>query len=98
VSYRSDVLPILTGNCNGEVCHNGTWGGSSAADFLVNARAPECCDGRFLVRPGDPDHSYLVQKLRGRDLCVGRKMPLDRTLSDADVSTLTDWVCEGAPL
>jgi hypothetical protein len=97
VSYSSDVIPIFAGNCNGEVCHNATWGGSSAAEFLVNIRAPECCDGRLLVRPGDPDHSYLVQKLRGGDLCMGRKMPLDHTLSDANVSTLIDWVCEGAP-
>jgi hypothetical protein len=97
VSYTDDVVPIFGKNYSGEVCHNGTWGGSGAHQTLVDVPAPECCDGRKLVRPGDPDGSYVIQKLRGTDLCNGGKMPLGRTIDTRDVATISDWICEGAP-
>lgn len=97
VSYVTDVVPVFAANCGGEVCHNGQWGGGGAYENLVDVRAPECCDGRKLVLPGDPNRSYLVQKLKGIDLCAGSRMPLDRKIDDRDVATLIDWICEGAP-
>ncbi|HEX7670385.1 MAG TPA: hypothetical protein VF395_12405 [Polyangiaceae bacterium] len=97
VSYTNDVVPIFGKNCSGEVCHSGAWAGSRAHLTLVDVPARECCDGRKLVRPGDPNASYVVQKLRGTDLCDGGKMPLGRTIDDRDIATIADWICEGAP-
>lgn len=97
VSYADDVVPIFGKNCSGEVCHSGAWGGSGAHRTLVDVPARECCDGRKLVRPGDPGESYVIQKLRGTDLCNGGKMPLDRTIDARDIATIEDWICEGAP-
>lgn len=97
VSYADDVVPIFGKNCSGEVCHSGAWGGAGAHRTLVDVTARECCDGRKLVRPGDPKDSYVIQKLRGTDLCNGGKMPLGRTIDERDVATIEDWICEGAP-
>jgi hypothetical protein len=97
VSYLDDVVPIFGKNCNGEVCHSGSWGGSGAHQALVDVAARECCDGRKLVRPGDPKGSYVIQKLRGADLCGGGRMPLGRTIDERDIATIEDWICEGAP-
>lgn len=97
VSYKDDVEPVFKANCSGEVCHNGTWGGGRAYESLVGVRASECCDGRKLVLPGNPNLSYVVQKLKGIDLCAGGRMPFNRQIADGDVATLTDWICEGAP-
>jgi hypothetical protein len=97
VSYLDDVVPVFGKNCSGEVCHSGSWGGSGAYQGLVDVAARECCDGRKLVRPGDPTGSYVIQKLRGIDLCDGGRMPLGRTIDERDVATIEDWICEGAP-
>jgi hypothetical protein len=97
VSYTDDVVPILGKNCSGEVCHSGEWAGAGAQRTLVDVPAKECCDARKLVRPGDPNGSYVIQKLRGTDLCDGGRMPLGRTIDERDIATISDWICEGAP-
>ncbi len=98
VSYTADVVPIFARNCaTGEICHQGAWDGPNAAEFLVGIRASECCDGRELVQPGNPARSYLIEKLRGVDLCTGVQMPAGGTLPSEDLATLEDWICEGAP-
>ncbi len=96
VSYSKDVSPVLRA-CSGEICHDSTWGGPNAYADLVGRAATECCDGRLLVAPGDPSRSYVVQKLRGVDLCRGGRMPALGSISDAAVQMIADWICEGAP-
>lgn len=96
VHFAADVQPILTG-CSGEICHNASWGGANPWPTLVGQRSRECCDGRKLVDPDNPDGSYVLQKLENHDLCGGRRMPLDQTpLSNAKLQTLYDWICLGA--
>jgi hypothetical protein len=97
VTYESDVLPIFANHCNGETCHNATWGSGAAYDDLVGKPSHECCERRLLVRPGDPEGSYVIDKLRGENLCGGRSMPLGRTIDPSDILTIADWICEGAP-
>ena len=48
------------------------------------------------VEPGDPDNSYLVQKVEGT-AAVGGRMPLggDR-LPDAEIDLIRQWISEGA--
>jgi len=78
------------------MCHAGEWDGIHGYPWLVGVRATECCDGRLRVDPGRPDRSYVMQKLRGEELCLGEKMPLSGTVSDAEVQTIEDWICAGA--
>jgi hypothetical protein len=72
---------------------------SRAYAFLVNQESVECDDSRPLVMPGDIEHSYVVDKMLGRNLCAGHPMPrgLGNRLSPEEVRTVTDWICEGAP-
>src|SRR5690606_7971360 len=48
------------------------------------------------VEPGDPDNSYLIQKLEGT-AAVGGRMPLNGTpLPQADIDVIRQWITEGA--
>ena len=52
-----------------------------------------------LVKPGDPDNSYLIEKLIGGSrMAAGTfKMPLGReALTDEQVDMVRDWITDGA--
>jgi hypothetical protein len=92
VSYSKDVQPIL-GGCMGDVCHHPIWTRENA----LNVPSTECCDGRLLIKPGDPEGSYIVDKIEGR-VCTGRQMPADMPPLPSDQQKLiVGWICEGAP-
>jgi hypothetical protein len=92
VSFDTQIRPLLS-TCGGEFCH-AVW----TYDSLVGKIATECCDGRMLVAPGDPDHSYLLDKLRGHGMCRGSRMPAGGVpLAPDQIQTISDWICEGAP-
>lgn len=49
------------------------------------------------VEPGDPDNSYLVQKLEGR-AAIGGRMPLNQpALPAATIAVIRQWITDGAP-
>jgi hypothetical protein len=89
----ADVAPIFGGACNIE-CHT-PWEPQS----LVNIPAYECCDGLPLVTPGNPNESYLMDKLEGHALCQGHRMPLSGPpyLTDDQIAIVRAWICAGAP-
>jgi hypothetical protein len=92
VSFASDVVPIFAG-CTGELCHE-----APTFTSIVGKQSSECCGMREIVRPGDPRHSYLLDKLEGVRLCSGAAMPLGGpSLPSSDEATLVGWICEGAP-
>jgi hypothetical protein len=52
---------------------------------------------RFLVSPGHPEESYLIDKLRGERI-VGERMPLGRApLPDSLITAIESWISAGAP-
>ena len=69
----------------------------AAYDSLVNiaARKP----GAIRVIPGDPENSYIVQKVEGRSGIVGLRMPFSGPpfLSDGQILILKRWIELGAP-
>ncbi len=100
VSYAANVRPILTSaGCLSSGCH----GGASQSGFDLSsyessfvageqATALEFCP----IVPGDPDASYLVQKLRANPPS-GARMPLFGTpLSEESIETIATWIREGA--
>jgi hypothetical protein len=89
VSYANDVLPILS-QCSGEVCHPSWDYGNS-----VNQHSLACCDHRWLVLPGQPSASHVIQAVRGVGACVPQ-MPDNGALPESSVTTLIAWVCQGA--
>jgi hypothetical protein len=111
VSFATDVLPILVESCSFSSCHAGAQPdagldlteGNAYAE-LVNISTSQCNGSRVRVVPGDAAESYLVDKLRGVDMCgTGQKMP--RTYPPGSnaapwtpekTSIVEAWVCGGA--
>jgi len=89
-------------NCHTNVGRNPSGGlnllHALAYDQIVNvasARKP----GAIRVIPGDPDNSYLVQKIEGRTGIVGVRMPISGPpfLTDGQILILRRWIALGAP-
>jgi hypothetical protein len=99
VQLARDVVPILASGCGGEYCHGRTMmTARDAYTSLVGQPSIQCDDGRPLVAPGDPDHSYLMDKILGRNLCAGYAMPRGMWhITPDEIRTLRDWIAEGAP-
>ena len=55
--------------------------------------------GAVRVIPGDPDNSYLIQKLEGAGGIVGRRMPFNGPpyLTDGQIKIIRRWIQIGAP-
>jgi hypothetical protein len=69
-----------------------------AYDFLVGRPSLFKRDA-IRVIPGDPDNSYLVQKLEGAPGILGVRMPLDpagRYLTPGQIAVIRRWIELGA--
>jgi hypothetical protein len=104
VSFSGQVQPILTRHCATPACHGGRSPAQgldlrspTAYGTLIAAPSTQCVD-LMLVAPGAAHHSYLSAKLHGFGSCfVGERMPPTRPLSDADITTISTWIAQGAP-
>ena len=68
---------------------------ASSYAAIVNAASVEVPALRR-IRPGDPDASYLIQKIEGR-AAVGGRMPLGQpALPQATIDVMRQWVADGA--
>jgi hypothetical protein len=105
-TFAADVQPIFTASCAFSGCH----GGASPAQGMnlsagqayantVNVPSNEL-PGMDRIEPGDPDQSYLVNKIQGTQGDVGgsgQRMPLGGDpLSDTDINTIRAWITAGA--
>jgi len=69
---------------------------ASAYAMLVNAPSVEV-PALLRVSPGNPDSSYLIQKLEGH-AAVGGQMPLGQApLPQATINVIRTWIQNGAP-
>ena len=70
----------------------------AAYDSLVSV-ASRLKPGAIRVVPGDPENSYIVQKVEGRSGIVGLRMPFSGPpfLSDGQILILKRWIEVGAP-
>lgn len=84
------------------VCHSGAGApqglrldANNSFSSLVGVSSEE--DGSVLrVEPGNPDQSYLVQKLEGT-AAVGGRMPLDApALPQSTIAVIRQWIADGA--
>jgi hypothetical protein len=63
--------------------------------MLVNTPSVEV-PALLRVNPGNPDSSYIIQKLEGH-AAVGGQMPLGQTpLPQATIDTIRQWISDGA--
>ena len=101
-TYAADVEPIFVADCTGPGCH-GAPNAQEGLDLragqgfagLVEVPASQCGD-RLLVDPGNPEGSYLIDKLEGLDMCSGTRMPKMGSLSAAEIELVARWICHGA--
>ena len=110
-----DVEPTITSiatnyferSCNFSSCHDGSTkaGGldltpGAAYDSLVNVNAVHPgASGKVLVMPGDPDTSFIVQKVEGPGAGEGGIMPLNAAEPvdpDCSIKRLREWIADGA--
>jgi hypothetical protein len=70
--------------------------GDQAYERLVNVISSRKI-GAVLIVPGDPDNSYLVQKIEGVPGLVGTRMPFNGPyLSDGQIRIIRRWIETGA--
>ena len=64
--------------------------------MLVNVASSEVSN-LLRVNPGNPDQSYLVQKIQG-NAAVGGRMPLGQAALPQDrIDLIRQWIAAGAP-
>jgi len=93
---------VFTPTCAVSGCHTGAGAPqglrldeATSYALLVNVASTQ--NGTLMrVNPGDPDNSYLIQKLEG-NTSVGGQMPLGRTpLTQATIDVIRQWITDGA--
>jgi len=100
-TFRSIQDRVFTPVCTG--CHAGAAAPlglrldeASSYALLVNAASVEVPALRR-VQPGNPDASYLIQKLEGT-AARGARMPLNSPpLPAATIAVIRQWIANGAP-
>ncbi len=111
VSFSADVLPLLQESCTFSSCHAG---GQPDAGLdltpanvlaeLIDVNSAQCGPSRKRVVAGDPEESYLLDKLLGEDMCGnGVKMPRNPPQGQSAPAWTADkteifraWICGGA--
>ena len=95
---------IFTPTCAVSGCHDG--GGNilprsmdlregNSHDSIVNVPSEQVALDR--VEPGDPDASYLIDKLEGNQAAGTSRMPLGGPFLDQDtIDLVRQWIAEGA--
>jgi hypothetical protein len=101
-TFQQVQTQVLTPNCNG--CHIGA---NAPAGLRLDAAnsyaqlfnvASTQVPTLLRVKPGDPDNSWLVQKIDGR-ATVGGRMPLGRAaLPQASIDLVRAWIAGGAQM
>lgn len=104
VSFSQQVQPILAANC--ALCHQqGGFANVVGYELLLDAQNAYTSlttqrsirdETLAFVRPGDPDASYLLEKMASNAPAFGSRMPLGRVLAEADIELVRRWIAEGA--
>ncbi len=93
---------ILVPNCAVSGCHLGAGApqglrldDANSYGLLVGVASSEV-SSILRVAPGDPDNSYLIQKLEGT-ASVGAQMPLNAPpIEQASIDVIRQWIMDGA--
>jgi hypothetical protein len=96
---------VFSANCAFSACHGS--GGIPQAELelssasvseanLINVDSTQV--DKLRVAPGDPDASYLLDKLLGRNLAPGtlQQPPLGGPLCDPKIQAVEEWIAAGA--
>ena len=104
-TLSGDVQPIFTRSCATTGCHTGTRAsagldlraGTAYGDLVGVGSSAAMCGGRVRVVPGDPDASYLLDKLTGAPGICGVQMPRrGESIAASEIDLIRGWICRGA--
>ncbi len=98
VSYKEDIVPLLTEHCGR--CHDNDGTGTQQSGLAMDSYEQLMQGTRLgpVIHPGDPAGSTLLALVESRtDPAI--RMPIDghNPLSADEVSQLRRWIKEGAP-
>jgi len=111
-SFSTDIVPALQSSCGSATttCHGGASptghiSYSGTADQirteLVNVTPASAPAGWVLVKPGDPTHSWIIEKVtkdQPGGSGYGTRMPQAApNLCQPTIDTLSAWITAGAP-
>ena len=101
-SFSAIQANVFTPTCATTGCHFGAGAPQglrldAASSFALLVGVPSTEESSVLrVAPGDPNNSYLVQKLEGT-ASSGQQMPLNApSLSQATIDVIRQWISDGA--
>ncbi len=104
-SFATDINEIIQRRgCSAGACH-GAAGGRAGLELVASAAAnyanlvgvQATSESFQLVEAGNPDDSYLVIKVEGRQT-VGQRMPRGAAaLDNIDLTNIRNWISNGAP-
>jgi len=99
---------VFTPTCAVSGCHGGAGAQQGlqldpgvSASKLINVPSPR--DPNLIrVKPGDPDNSFIIQKLEGKRFdglpILGAQMPDGGTpLQQSTIDVIRQWIANGAP-
>ena len=111
-SFSADLVPAIQSSCGSATttCHGGasptghvSYSGTAAQIHaeLVNGVPANAPAGWVLVKPGDPAHSWIIEKVskdQPGGTGYGTRMPQAApNLCQPTIDTLSAWISAGAP-
>ena len=98
----ASVAAIFATSCNTSGCHAAEQPAvgldlatAGVEDRLIDQAAAAC--DRTLVVPGDPELSFLLEKLTSSAPACGATMPIGAPLSDAEIACVRGWIASLPP-
>lgn len=98
-----DAETILAESCGTTGCHDDTLQAQAGLDLVspnVESRVVDVnatgigCTGRIFVVAGDPDSSYLIDKVINTPGICGLQMPVVGSLPADEVDVLRQWIVD----
>ncbi len=102
-STEKDAETILAESCGTTNCHDASPQAQAGLDLVspnVESRVVEVnavgagCENAILVVAGDPDGSYLMDKILVTPGICGPQMPLEGSLSANEIEILQQWIID----
>ena len=88
---------IFNQSCALSGCHAGATNPNLSNNSYTRIVNKQSSVGANYIEPGDPDNSYLLQKVLGSNNINGSRMPLNSSmLSQNKIDAFVEWINNGA--
>lgn len=98
-------MPVfMASGCGASNCHGGMspkagldLRSATVAFMELDGGSSIQCTNQLLVQPGQPEASYLINKLTGNGMCSGGIMPKGApAMSSMQIDVVRAWIANGA--